>query len=101
MYDYLIVGAGLFGAVFAEQAMSRGKKVLVIDRREHIAGNCYTEQRHGIEAHVYGPHIFHTNSDKIWNYARQFGRVPILRHASSCGQRACSCCWRCDVICKE
>jgi UDP-galactopyranose mutase len=73
MYDYLIVGAGLFGAVFAERAMSRGKKVLVIDRREHIAGNCYTEQRHGIEAHVYGPHIFHTNSDKIWDYVRQFG----------------------------
>lgn len=73
MYDYLIVGAGLFGAVFAEQAMSRGKKVLVIDRREHIAGNCYTEQRHGIDVHVYGPHIFHTNSEKIWDYVRQFG----------------------------
>lgn len=72
MYDYLIVGAGLFGAVFAERAMSRGKKVLVIDRREHIAGNCYTEQRHGIETHVYGPHIFHTNSEKIWQYVRQF-----------------------------
>jgi UDP-galactopyranose mutase len=73
MYDYLIVGAGLYGAVFAEQAMSRGKKVLVIDRREHIAGNCYTEKRDGIDVHVYGPHIFHTNSEKIWNYVRQFG----------------------------
>jgi UDP-galactopyranose mutase len=73
MYDYLVVGAGLFGAVFTEQATSRGKKVLVIDRREHIAGNCYTEQRYGVEAHVYGPHIFHTNSEKIWNYVRQFG----------------------------
>jgi UDP-galactopyranose mutase len=73
MYDYLIVGAGLFGAVFAERAMSRGKKVLVIDRREHIAGNCYTEKRSGIDVHVYGPHIFHTNSEKIWNYVRQFG----------------------------
>jgi UDP-galactopyranose mutase len=73
MYDFLIVGSGLFGAVFAEQVAARGKRVLVIDRREHIAGNCYTEQRHGIEAHVYGPHIFHTNSFAIWDYVRRFG----------------------------
>ncbi len=74
MYDFLIVGAGLFGAVFAERAMAHGKRVLVIDRREHIAGNCYTEQRHGIETHVYGPHIFHTNNDNIWEYVQRFTR---------------------------
>lgn len=74
MYDFLIVGSGLFGSVFAEQATARGKRVLVIDRRAHIAGNCYTEQRHGIEAHVYGPHIFHTNSPAIWEYVQRFGK---------------------------
>ena len=72
MYDVLIVGGGLFGATFARECLNANKRVLVIDKREHIAGNCYTESRHGIEAHVYGPHIFHTNSETIWNYVRQF-----------------------------
>ena len=71
-YDYLIVGAGLFGAVFARQARRAGKKFLVIDRRGHIAGNVYTEQMEGINVHRYGAHIFHTNSKEVWDYAGQF-----------------------------
>lgn len=72
MYDYLVVGAGLFGAVFAQQAMARGKSVLVIDKRSHIAGNCYTEKVDGIDVHRYGAHIFHTNNDEVWRYVNQF-----------------------------
>ena len=71
-YDYLIVGAGLYGAVFAEQAIRAGKKVLVIDKREHIAGNVYTEKIEGINFHKYGAHIFHTNNKKVWDYVQQF-----------------------------
>ncbi|MBQ7829909.1 MAG: UDP-galactopyranose mutase [Clostridia bacterium] len=71
-YDYLIVGAGLFGAVFAEQATKKGKKVLVIDRREHIAGNVYTEAVEGINVHKYGAHIFHTNDKRVWEYVNRF-----------------------------
>ncbi len=72
MYDYLIVGAGLYGAVFAHEMKARGKKVLVIDRRAHIAGNVYTEKIEGIHVHQYGAHIFHTNNKKVWNYIAQF-----------------------------
>lgn len=72
MYDYLIVGAGLYGAVFAHEMKARGKKVLVIDRRTHIAGNVYTEYIEGIHVHQYGAHIFHTNNKKVWNYITQF-----------------------------
>ena len=71
-YDYLVVGAGLFGAVFAEEAVKSGKKVLVIDRRPNIAGNVYTEDIEGIHIHKYGAHIFHTNDTKVWNYIQQF-----------------------------
>jgi UDP-galactopyranose mutase len=71
-YDFLIVGAGLFGAVFAEQAKKNNKKCLVIDKRSHIAGNCYTEKKDDIDIHKYGPHIFHTNNTKIWEYVNQF-----------------------------
>lgn len=71
-YDYLIVGAGLFGAVFAHEAMKRGYKVLVIDKRGHIAGNVYTNEMEGINIHVYGAHIFHTSDKKIWKYVNQF-----------------------------
>jgi len=71
-YDYLIVGAGLFGAVFAEQAISQGKKVLVIDKRDHLAGNIYTEKQEGITVHKYGAHIFHTNNKMVWEYVNQF-----------------------------
>lgn len=71
-YDYLIVGAGLFGSTFAERAKKAGKKVLVIDQRSHIGGNCYTENIEGVNVHMYGPHIFHTNNEKIWNYINRF-----------------------------
>ena len=71
-YDYLIVGAGLFGAVFAHEARSKGKRCLVIDRRDHIAGNVYTQQVEGINVHRYGAHIFHTNSKEVWNYVGRF-----------------------------
>ncbi len=71
-YDYLIVGAGLFGAVFAHEAALRGKKCLVIDRRDHIAGNAYTESIEGINVHKYGAHIFHTSNKEVWDYVNQF-----------------------------
>jgi UDP-galactopyranose mutase len=72
MYDYLIVGSGLYGAVFAHQANEVGKKVLVIDKRPNIAGNVYTEDVEGIHVHRYGAHIFHTNDKKVWDYVNQF-----------------------------
>lgn len=72
MYDYLVVGAGLYGAVFAREATDAGKKVLVIDKREHIAGNVYTEKVEGINVHKYGAHIFHTNNKKVWEYLNRF-----------------------------
>lgn len=72
MYDYLIVGAGLYGAVFARQAVDAGKKVLVIDKRNHIAGNVYTEKIEGINVHKYGAHIFHTNNKEVWDYLNRF-----------------------------
>lgn len=71
-YDYLIVGCGLYGATFAQQAKENGFKCLLIDKRNHIGGNCYTENRDGIDIHKYGPHIFHTNSNKIWSYVNRF-----------------------------
>ena len=71
-YDYLIVGAGLFGAVFARQAKDAGKSVLVIDKRSHIAGNIYTENVEDIPVHKYGAHIFHTNDKKVWQYVNRF-----------------------------
>ena len=71
-YDYLIVGAGLYGSVFAHEMTKRGKRCLVIDRRPHIAGNVYTENIHGINVHKYGAHIFHTSDKAIWNYVNQF-----------------------------
>ena len=71
-YDYLVVGAGLFGAVFARQAADAGKSVLVIERRDHIAGNVYTEAVEGINVHVYGAHIFHTNNRQVWGYVNRF-----------------------------
>ena len=71
-YDYLIVGAGLFGAVFAHEAVKRGKTCLVLDRRDHIGGNIYTKEVEGIQVHQYGAHIFHTSDKKIWEYVNQF-----------------------------
>lgn len=72
MYDYLVVGAGLYGAVFAHEAKKKGKKVLVIDKRPNIAGNVYTEDMEGIHIHKYGAHIFHTNNRRVWEYVNQF-----------------------------
>jgi len=72
MYDYLIVGAGLYGAVFAREAKKAGKKVLVVDKRPNIAGNVYTEDVEGIKVHVYGAHIFHTNNREVWDYVNRF-----------------------------
>jgi UDP-galactopyranose mutase len=71
-YDYLIVGSGLFGATFARLATDAGKKCLVIDRKEHIAGNCYTHDDGGIHIHRYGPHIFHTSNKKVWEFVQRF-----------------------------
>lgn len=71
-YDYLVVGAGLYGAVFAYEAKKNGKNVLVIDKRDHIAGNIYTEKRSDINVHVYGAHIFHTSNKEVWNYVQRF-----------------------------
>ena len=73
-YDYLIVGAGLFGAVFAHEMTEKGKKCLVIDKRNHIAGNAYTEKIEGINVHKYGAHIFHTSNEKVWAYVNRFAR---------------------------
>ena len=72
MYDYLVVGTGLFGSVFAHEAKKAGKSVLVLERRSHIAGNIYTERIAGINVHKYGAHIFHTNSTEVWDYINQF-----------------------------
>ena len=72
MYDYLVIGAGLYGSVFAQQAKAAGKKVLVIDKRDHIAGNVYTEKVEGIDVHKYGAHIFHTNNKEVWDYVNRF-----------------------------
>ena len=86
MFDYLVVGAGLFGAVFAHEAHKRGKRVLVIDRRDHIAGNVYTENVGGINVHKYGAHIFHTSNKEVWDYIQQFAEFnrytnsPVARY---------------------
>ena len=86
MYDYLIVGAGLFGSVFAHEAKKAGKKVLVIDKREHIGGNIYTKEVEGIQVHQYGAHIFHTDNQEVWDYVQQFAEFnrytnsPVARY---------------------
>ena len=86
MYDYLIVGAGLFGAIFAHEAVKAGKKCVVIDKRPHIAGNIYTKEVEGINVHKYGAHIFHTSDKEVWNYVQQFAEFnrytnsPVARY---------------------
>lgn len=85
-YDYLIVGAGLYGTVFAYEAAKKGKKCLVIEKRPHIAGNVYCEEQSGINVHKYGAHIFHTSDKKIWDYVNQFAEFnnyinsPVARY---------------------
>ena len=71
-YDYIVVGSGLYGSIFAHEAKSKGKSVLVVDKRPNIAGNVYTEKQEGINVHMYGAHIFHTNDKRVWNYITQF-----------------------------
>ncbi|MBR5376257.1 MAG: UDP-galactopyranose mutase [Lachnospiraceae bacterium] len=86
MFDYLVVGAGLFGAVFAGEARKAGKRVLVLERRDHIAGNVYTEKAEGINIHRYGAHIFHTSNDRVWKYVNEhavfnrFTNSPLARY---------------------
>ena len=90
MYDYLIVGAGLYGAVCAYELTKKGKKVLVIDKRNHIAGNIYTENIAGINVHKYGAHIFHTHEKWVWDYVNQFAEFnnyinqPVARYKKEC-----------------
>ena len=85
-YDYLIVGAGLFGSIFAYEAHKAGKKVLVIDRRGHVGGNIYTKETEGIQVHQYGAHIFHTSDQEVWDYVQQFAQFnrytnsPVARY---------------------
>ena len=85
-YDYLVVGAGLFGATFAYEASKKGKKCLVIDKRPHIGGNIYTENIEGINVHKYGAHIFHTSDKEIWDYVNSFAEFnrytnsPVARY---------------------
>lgn len=79
-YDYLIVGAGLFGSTWARQATDAGRKCLVIEKRGHIAGNTYTEKINGINVHKYGAHIFHTNNKDVWDYLNRFGSFNHYRH---------------------
>ena len=71
-YDYLIIGSGLFGSVFVHEAKKSGKKCLIVERRNHIGGNIYCEQKNGINIHKYGAHIFHTSNKKVWDYINQF-----------------------------
>ncbi len=72
MYDYLVVGSGLYGAVFANIAVSKGKSVLILEKRSNIGGNIYTENIEGIQVHKYGAHIFHTNNRTVWEYIQKF-----------------------------
>lgn len=90
MYDYLIVGAGLYGAVCANELTKKGRKVLVIDKRDHIAGNIYTKNIEGINVHQYGAHIFHTHEKWVWEYVNQFAdfnnyiNQPVARYKNEC-----------------
>lgn len=85
-YDYLIVGAGLYGSVFAHEMHKQRRRVRLIDRRKHIAGNIYTEEREGIQVHRYGAHIFHTSDKSVWDYVNQFAEFnhyinsPVARY---------------------
>ena len=77
-YDFLIVGSGLFGSVFAHEMTKKGKKCLIIEKRDHIGGNVYTEEVENINVHKYGAHIFHTDKKEIWEYINQFGQKGNL-----------------------
>ena len=79
-YDYLIVGSGFFGSICAYELTKAGKKVLVIDSRNHIGGNCHTENRDGISIQTYGAHIFHTSNEEVWTWINQFAKFNNYRH---------------------
>src|SRR5690554_4727573 len=85
-YDFLLVGAGLFNAVFANEAIRKGKKCLVVEKREHVGGNLHCQSVEGIQVHMYGPHIFHTNNPEVWNYVtsltdfNHFINSPLARY---------------------
>lgn len=79
-YDYLIVGSGLYGSIFAYEAKKAGKSVIVVEKRDHIGGNIYTEEIEGINVHKYGAHIFHTNSNTVWDYINQFAEFNNYKH---------------------
>lgn len=79
-YDYLVVGCGMFGATFARSAAEQGKRVLIVDKRQHIAGNCYTEAVAGIQVHRYGPHIFHTDNLEVWRFVNRFATFNHYAH---------------------
>ena len=97
MYDYLVVGAGLYGAVFAHEAKKKGKKVLVIDKRPNIAGDVYTEDVEDIHVHKYGAHIFHTNNRRVWEYVNQF--AEFNRFTNSRLRITTGSCIRCRLTC--
>ena len=78
--DYVIVGCGLFGATFARRVAELGRSVVLVDKRDHVGGNCYSEDRGGIQVHMYGPHIFHTDDLRIWNFVRRFAKFNHYRH---------------------
>lgn len=80
VYDYLIVGAGLFGATFARHAMDRGKKVIVVEARAHVGGNCHTYELEGVRVHAYGPHAFHTSDRGVWSFVNRFARFNQYEH---------------------
>ena len=79
-YDYLIVGSGLFGSVFAHEAYKAGKSVLVVEKRDHVGGNIYTEEIEGINIHKYGAHIFHTSNKEVWDYINKFAEFNDYKH---------------------
>jgi UDP-galactopyranose mutase len=78
--DYLVVGAGVYGSVFAREMTDAGYKCIVIDKRTHIGGNCYTERVDNIDVHVYGAHIFHTSNKEVWDYVNRFTEFNNYRH---------------------
>ena len=77
-YDFLIVGAGFFGSICARELTNKGHRCLVIEKRAHIGGNCYTEKRDDIHLHIYGAHIFHTSNEKVWNWINQYVKFISL-----------------------
>ena len=89
MVDYLIVGAGLYGAVFAHEAKKAGKTCIVIDKRDHIAGNIYTKEIEGIQVHEYGAHIFHTSNKQVWDYVNALAEFNRYTNSPVANYKGC------------